>query len=146
MARPARRAGPTVPGPAVAYREGVSELTTRNGPITRFKTARRRIRSTRGGKLAFQVGVGVLGTAVIVVGIVLLPLPGPGWLIIFAGLGLLATEFEWASRLLQFARRQVSSWTDWVATRGPAMKALIGFAGLVVLVGAFALVWWVYRR
>ena len=40
------------------------------------------------------------GCAVVVVGVILLPLPGPGMLVILAGLGILATEFEWADRLL----------------------------------------------
>lgn len=43
--------------------------------------------------------VGVVGTVVTVVGIVLIPLPGPGWLIVFAGLALLASEFAVAARL-----------------------------------------------
>jgi uncharacterized protein (TIGR02611 family) len=116
------------------------------GFVARYKATRTRIRSTRAGRLALQSVVGVVGGAVIIVGIVLLPLPGPGWLVIFAGLGLLATEFEWASRLLGFARRRVSGWTDWVATRSRPVKALIGLAGLVVVAGAFAAAWWFYTR
>ena len=88
----------------------------------------------------------MLGVAIIVAGIILLPLPGPGWLIIFGGLGLLATEFEWAARLLQYARRQVSMWTDWVATRSRPVQALIGVAGLALLAAAAAAAWWYYRR
>jgi uncharacterized protein (TIGR02611 family) len=34
----------------------------------------------------------------------LIPYPGPGWLVVFAGLALLATEFERAQRVLTFAR------------------------------------------
>ncbi|HSX31910.1 MAG TPA: PGPGW domain-containing protein [Candidatus Saccharimonadales bacterium] len=41
----------------------------------------------------------VLGFAIVATGIVLLPLPGPGWVIIFAGFALLATEFEFAERI-----------------------------------------------
>ena len=41
----------------------------------------------------------ILGFSIIGVGIILLPLPGPGWLIIFAGFAILATEFEFAERL-----------------------------------------------
>ncbi|MDB5384994.1 MAG: hypothetical protein JWM11_640 [Planctomycetaceae bacterium] len=36
----------------------------------------------------------------ILVGIVLIPGPGPGWLIVYAGVGILATEFPWAQKLL----------------------------------------------
>lgn len=41
----------------------------------------------------------MLGFAVVGTGIILLPLPGPGWVIIFAGFAILATEFEFAERV-----------------------------------------------
>ncbi len=41
----------------------------------------------------------VLGFAIVGTGIVLLPLPGPGWLIIFAGFAVLASEFAFAERV-----------------------------------------------
>jgi uncharacterized protein (TIGR02611 family) len=41
----------------------------------------------------------ILGFTVVAAGIVLLPLPGPGWLVIFAGFAILATEFEFAERV-----------------------------------------------
>ena len=53
----------------------------------------------------------VVGTVVILVGIVLLPLPGPGWVVIFTGLGLLSTEYDWARRLLVATRRRLAEWT-----------------------------------
>lgn len=46
----------------------------------------------------------VAGSATVLAGIAMLVLPGPGVLVIFAGLGLLATEFAWAARLLQWAK------------------------------------------
>jgi uncharacterized protein (TIGR02611 family) len=107
---------------------------------------RERVRASRSGRLAWRVSVAVLGVAIIVAGIILLPLPGPGWLIIFGGLGLLATEFEWAARLLHFARRKVSAWTEWVATRSRPVQLLIGLAGLVLLAAAVSAAWWYYQR
>ena len=109
-------------------------------------SVRERVRSTPGGRLAWRIGVTVIGVVMIVGGIVLLPLPGPGWLIIFGGLGVMATEFEWAARLLHFARAKVGEWTDWVATRSRPVQALIGLAGLVILAGAFGAAWWYYTR
>lgn len=41
----------------------------------------------------------VVGAAIVVGGIILLPLPGPGWVIIFAGFALLATEFTFAEKV-----------------------------------------------
>ncbi|MBA3757496.1 TIGR02611 family protein [Candidatus Saccharibacteria bacterium] len=41
----------------------------------------------------------IIGTFVVIVGLVLLPLPGPGWLIIFGGFAILATEFAAAEKV-----------------------------------------------
>lgn len=41
----------------------------------------------------------LLGFTIVGTGIVLLPLPGPGWVIIFAGFAILASEFEFAERV-----------------------------------------------
>lgn len=46
-----------------------------------------------------------LGWLCIVVGIAALVLPGPGLLLIFAGMALLATQYEWAERRLEPVRR-----------------------------------------
>ena len=40
------------------------------------------------------------------IGIVMLVTPGPGWLVIFLGLGLLAAEFVWARRLMDRIKHQ----------------------------------------
>lgn len=41
------------------------------------------------------------GFTLLAIGIVMLVTPGPGWVVIFAGLALLAAEYVWARRLLQ---------------------------------------------
>ncbi len=51
-----------------------------------------------------RVVVTVAGLALIVVGAFLLVLPGPGILIIFAGLAVLGSEYAWAKRALEWAR------------------------------------------
>ena len=101
VARPDRRGG------CVPWRHDRHRGRTDVRPRGRFAGLRARARSTRAGRIAWRIGVTVAGVAVIAVGIVLLPLPGPGWLIIFAGLGLLGTEYTWAARLLAWAREQV---------------------------------------
>ncbi len=78
----------------------------------------------------------LIGTAIIVLGIVLLPLPGPGWLIIFVGLGVLASEFAWAGRLLDFAKDKVGQWTDWVVKQPMIVRVALGLATLAIVVCA----------
>ncbi len=50
--------------------------------------------------------VTVAGVALLVGGAVMLVLPGPGVAVILAGLALLATEFDWAARLLAMIRQR----------------------------------------
>lgn len=52
--------------------------------------------------------VGLMGGTVVLVGIALLVLPGPGWLVIAGGLAILATEFFWAKRALRRAKAAVA--------------------------------------
>jgi uncharacterized protein (TIGR02611 family) len=110
----------------------------------RFRAVRARARSTKAGRIAWRIGITVVGVAVVLIGIVLLPLPGPGWLIIFAGLGLLATEYAWAARLLRWARRQVGRSVAWSASQGKATRVLIGLAVLVLVAGLITLAWFAY--
>lgn len=53
---------------------------------------------------ARKLGVAVVGSAVLLAGVALLVLPGPAFLVIPAGLAILATEFPWARRLLRYAK------------------------------------------
>jgi uncharacterized protein (TIGR02611 family) len=43
----------------------------------------------------------IIGLALLLSGLVMLVTPGPGWLLIFTGLGVLALEFAWARHLLR---------------------------------------------
>jgi uncharacterized protein (TIGR02611 family) len=113
--------------------------------MNRIAAIRDRVRSRRGGWLAWRIGVTVVGVAVIAGGIILLPLPGPGWLIIFAGLGLLGTEYEWAKRLLGWLRDQVKRWSAWVTRQPRWVQALIGAAGLVFLAAVAFGAWTIYH-
>ena len=57
-------------------------------------------------KNARKVVVAVLGGTLLLLGIAMLVLPGPGWATIFAALALLATEFTWARWVLKHARER----------------------------------------
>jgi hypothetical protein len=52
--------------------------------------------------------VAVIGGTVLLLGLAMLVLPGPGWLTIFAGLGVLATEFAWARWTLKQAQMRLT--------------------------------------
>lgn len=86
-------------------------------------------------RLAWQIGVAVLGLAVLVLGIFMIPYPGPGWLVVFAGLAILATEFVWAKRVLDYARGKFDAWTDWLARQHILVRILV-LAGTALVVVA----------
>ncbi|MEU4806963.1 TIGR02611 family protein [Actinosynnema sp. NPDC023587] len=96
--------------------------------------------------LTYRIGVGVVGGLVLVGGILMIPYPGPGWLVVFAGLAILATEFEWAGRVLRFAKRYYDAWVAWLKRQNLLVKTLVLAATALVvavtcwLLGAFALV------
>lgn len=48
-----------------------------------------------------------LGFLVVIVGIILLPLPGPGWVVIAGGFVILSKDFVWAERTVRLIRRRV---------------------------------------
>ncbi|MBA4862174.1 TIGR02611 family protein [Streptomyces sp. PSKA54] len=66
------------------------------------------IKARRALHLSWQVGVFVAGLAVVAAGVIMLPLPGPGWLVIFGGMAIWATEFVWAQLVLRWTKRKVT--------------------------------------
>jgi uncharacterized protein (TIGR02611 family) len=71
------------------------------------------------GRNGRRIAITVVGFLVVLIGLVLIPLPGPGWLIVFAGLAILAREYVWAERLLNHAKRRVGQAKDAVLHRKP---------------------------
>jgi len=120
--------------PAAAATGGPDDGPPLRHPFRQFFARHRTLDMT------YRVAVAVIGAAVVVGGIVLIPLPGPGWLIVFGGLAILSTEFEWAGRLLDFARRQVRGWTHWVGRQSLVVRGLIGLVGLLFVWGVL----WAY--
>lgn len=110
-----------------------------------LRALRARVRALPGGWVAWRIGVTLLGVAVVAVGVVLLPLPGPGWLIIFGGLGILASEYPWAARLLRWARAQLLRWTRWLAVQPLWVQVVASVLSLVLIVALVLAGWWFVR-
>jgi uncharacterized protein (TIGR02611 family) len=94
-----------------------------------------KIRATPTGRLAIKIGIGVLGSLVIALGIILIPFPGPGWGIVILGLAIWAIEFAWAKHLLEVTKRQVKGWTSWIGRQSLPVRGLLGVLGLVFVAG-----------
>jgi len=100
------------------------------------------LRATRTGRLGVRIGIGVLGLLVVVGGLVLVPLPGPGWLIVFAGVAIWSLEFDWAARLHAWGRRQFSGWTSWVRRQGWPVRIAVGLATALFVLAVVVLSLW----
>ncbi len=101
---------------------------------------RARIEANPSLRRTYRVGVAVLGGIVLVAGIAMIPYPGPGWLVVFAGLAILATEFHWARRVLHYARGKYDAWTDWLGRQTLLVRlAVLALTGLVVLATLYLL-------
>ena len=91
-----------------------------------------------------RVLVGFVGGLVTLIGVVALVAPGPGWLIIFTGLGILASEFAWAARVLNSAKGVASRAAD--AAKIQKKHQLLIFAGLSLASLLFLVIWYEYLR
>jgi hypothetical protein len=92
------------------------------------------IRKTPAGRLAWRLFIGFIGGGITVFGAVLLVAPGPGVLVLLAGLGILATEFAWAGRLMMETKRMANKaaertglkpWVKYFLISGGAILSII---------------------
>lgn len=87
-----------------------------------------------------RVIIGIVGGIVVLVGIVLIPYPGPGWLVVFAGFAILATEFLFAAKALERLRERYDAWVEWLKRQNRTVQiSVLAFTGLVVLMTAWLL-------
>lgn len=98
------------------------------GPLDRFRHWRDGVRSRPSSYRVYRLVVGAIGLAIAIGGLALVPLPGPGWLIVFVGIAILASEFESAARVERFGKRVLKAWTDWLQRQSTAVKVLVGVA------------------
>ena len=123
---------------------------TRSRPGRRFQDRYKRRRS-EGHSLVAKAFSLTAGVALFLLGLVLLPAPGPGFLVVFIGAGMIAEESFVAAKALDWTevrlRRIAARLTKrWIATSlmskmlivltGLAILAALGFAAWVVLFGS----------
>jgi len=56
--------------------------------------------------------IGVVGFTILLIGVAMVVLPGPAFIVIPIGLGVLATEYVWARSLLKKIKRKIESHTN----------------------------------
>lgn len=61
------------------------------------------------GRNGKRFAVSIVGFVIVLAGVAMLVLPGPGILVVIAGLAVLATEYVWAQRALELAREKAKA-------------------------------------
>ncbi len=100
-----------------------------------LRPIRDRVRGLPGGVLIWKLVIAALGGVIVVIGVLLIPLPGPGWALVFLGVAVWASEFRWAQRLLHYGRGVLRKWTTWASGQSVFVRLLLGLAGVLLLVG-----------
>jgi hypothetical protein len=91
-------------------------------------------------QLAKRFAVTIVGVALLALGAAMMVLPGPGIIVIVAGLAVLATEYVWARRLLVRAKHEAEKVQEAVVasparTAGTVVFGLgLGGLGLAMLI------------
>nr|WP_070197933.1 TIGR02611 family protein [Streptomyces oceani] len=101
-------------------------VDTNEGDKPLGSRAPRFVQASRPLHLSWQIGVFVVGLAVVIAGVAMLVFPGPGWLTIFAGMAIWATEFSWAQLVMRWTRRKLAAGTEWWKRRRADRKARKG--------------------
>ena len=91
-----------------------------------------------GKRLLKRIAIESLGWILVVVGIAALVLPGPGLLALFAGVFLLATQYEWAERRLEPVKKAALRGAADSVKSGP--RIALSIFGILWLIG-FGILW-----
>jgi uncharacterized protein (TIGR02611 family) len=92
------------------------------------------VKKTPAGRLFWRVFIGLIGGTITVLGSIALIGPGPGILILLAGLGILATEFAWAGRIMMRTKEMANKaaersgmkpWVKYFLISGGAVLSIV---------------------
>jgi uncharacterized protein (TIGR02611 family) len=120
--------------------EGFEEAVDRVlPPHLRARAWARRRRSTH---VLWQAGVLLIGFGLVLAGVAMLVLPGPGWATIILGFIVLASEYAWARRLLEPVRRWARRAAE-AALDPRVRKRNIALASAVIVTAAAGIAWYV---
>lgn len=87
-----------------------------------------------------RVAFALAGFVVLLIGVIMLFTPGPGWAVIVLGLGMLALEFAWAERALERVIDQAERAADQVRKGSPLRRAAVLSLGVAALAAFVAMI------
>ena len=129
--------------PIVQYKYGISDELGDAAVAAELETGAREV-SVEDAKshIVIRVVRMAIGMAVVVAGIAMMVLPGPGVLAISGGLFILAKDVAWADRLLQHLRKKVPGIPD----DGKIPRSQIITMSVMGLAALAASGWWFFLR
>ncbi|MFM8855028.1 MAG: PGPGW domain-containing protein, partial [Actinomycetota bacterium] len=92
------------------------------------------IKSNPYGSLVWRVFIGVIGGLITIIGTIFLFAPGPGLLVLLAGLGILATEYAWAANAIRKTKSiaqttsekfRIPLWVKYLLIAGGAVFSIV---------------------
>lgn len=87
-------------------------------PGKRFQDRYARRKETRQDRPPLlRIAKMVLGIAIALAGLVLVPAPGPGWVVVFLGLALTSDEIHWVAVALDWAEVKLRAAFGWIRSR-----------------------------
>ena len=95
---------------------------------------RQQIKSNPYGSVVWRVFIGVIGGLVTIIGTIFLFAPGPGLLVLLAGLGILATEYAWAANAIRKTKSiaqttsekfRIPLWVKYLLIAGGAVFSIV---------------------
>jgi uncharacterized protein (TIGR02611 family) len=113
------------------------------GPDWLYRWRQRFAGESRSRQFVWRLVATTIGSAIVLVGLAMLVLPGPGWVLIFLGLAVLATEYAWAHRLLVFTKDKAQGAAS-AAISSENRKRTIAITVIVLLLVAAAVSWYVH--
>ena len=85
------------------------------------------------GRNAKRMLIFILGVSVLLAGVAMLALPGPGLVVIIAGLVILATEFTWAERALdKTSKKAAGAATKVTGNKNGRLALAVSGIGMIV--------------
>ena len=103
---------------------------------------RAKIRANPQSHFMYRWVVFVVGLVIVAAGLVMVPLPGPGWLVVILGLLIWSSEFDRAQWLLDFVRTHVRAWNRWIMRQHWFVRALVATATFLFVC---AIVWTTFK-
>ncbi len=107
---------------------------------SRWQRAHVHLHRNRAMSATTKIVVTLVGSAVLAAGVIMMVTPGPGLVGIAAGLAILSTEWDWADRWLQVARRKLDEALEGETEEGTRKRRRRALITTVITVGSVLIV------